>query len=182
MTVSRWLQVLLVGILFGATSAFCAERGMPEDIGGVPEEKAFKEDALALPAYPPAAGLIEFKLRGQPKNRFFIDRNSLSLGEDRVVRYSLTIRTPGGGNNVSYEGLRCKTGEYKIYAHGTSNGTWVNAREPKWQGVGATTANPRYGLWADYICSSEAVRGRNVADLILNLKGAAPYRSDTTKN
>ena len=28
-------------------------------------------------------------------------------------------------------------------------GTWTNAREPKWQGVGRTTASFRYSLWVD---------------------------------
>jgi hypothetical protein len=34
----------------------------------------------------------------------------------------------------------------------------------------------------DYLCNSESVRGRNVADLVANLQGRAPYRSNTTKN
>ena len=76
---------------------------MPEDIGGVPEEKEFKEDALNLPAYPDDAALIEFRPRGHSKNRFYVDRNSVSLGADRVVRYTAVIKSPSGGANVSYE-------------------------------------------------------------------------------
>jgi hypothetical protein len=172
----------VLAVLFLATSAtFAAQRGMPEDIGGVPEEKAFKEEALALPAYPAEPRLIEFKLRGSSRNRYYIDRDSLSLGEDRVVRYAMVIRTPGGASNVSYEGLRCKTAEYKVYAFGNTEGKWINSRKPEWQSVGASVGNFRFGLWVDYLCDAEAVRGRNVADLVANLKGVAPYRSDTTK-
>jgi hypothetical protein len=179
--VRRAIAILAILAAGGAT-AFAAQRGMPEDIGGVPEEKEFKEDAIQLPAFPPDAGLIEFRLRGPSRNRFFIDRDSLSLGEDRVVRYTMVIKTPGGATNVSYEGMRCKTSEYKVYAYGTTNGTWAAAREAKWQPVGATEANYRYGLWVDYLCNSESVRGRNVADLVANLQGRAPYRSNTTKH
>lgn len=155
----------------GGGKAAAAQRGMPEDIGGVPEEKEFKEDALDLPAYPDDAALIEFRPRGYSKNRFYVDRNSVSLGVDRVVRYTTVIKSPSGVANVSYEGLRCKTSEYKVYAYGTGNGTWTNAREPKWQGVGSTTASFRYSLRVDYLCDSEAVGGRNANDLVAKLKG-----------
>jgi len=164
--------VLLLGLALnygGGTSA--RQRGMPEDIGGVPEEKVFKEDTLNLPAYPDDAALIEFRPRGHSKNRFYVDRNSVSLGADWVVRYTVVIKSPSGVANVSYEALRCKTSEYKVYAYGTRNGNWTNARETKWQGIDGTTANFRYSLWVDYLCDSEAVAGRNAKDLIARLKG-----------
>jgi len=164
-----------------ASMAHAAERGMPEDIGGVPEEKEFKEDAIVLPAYPEDSALLEFRPRGSSSNRFYIDRKSLSLGEDRVVRYVAVIRSSSGVANVSYEGMRCKTAEYKVYAFGTRDGKWTNASTPKWQNVNSSFSSFRFSLWVDYLCSSEAVAGRNAADLILNLKGEAPYRSDRTK-
>ena len=154
---------------FGGTLA--GQRGMPEDIGGVPEEKVFKEDALNLPVYPDDTALIEFRPRGYSKSRFYVDRNSVSLGADWVVRYTAVVKSPSGVANVSYEALRCKTSEYKVYAYGTRNGTWMNAREIKWQGVDGTTNNFRYSLWVDYLCDSEAVAGRNAKDLIAKLKG-----------
>ena len=165
--------VLLLGLALyddGGKSA-AAQRGKPEDIGGVPYGKEFTEDALDLPAYPDDAALIEFQPRGHSKNRFYVDRNSVSLGADRVVRYTAVIKSLSGVANVSYEGLRCKTSEYKVYAYGTRNGTWTNARDPKWQDVGSTTANFRYSLWIDYLCDSEAVGGRNAKDLVVRLQG-----------
>lgn len=164
---------LLFGLALyeGGGKAAARQRGMPEDIGGVPVEKEFKEDVLNLPAYPDDAALIEFRPRGYSKNRFYVDRNSVSLGADWVVRYTAVIKSPSGVANISYEGLRCKTSEYKVYAYGTRNGTWTNAREPKWQDVGSTTANFRYSLRVDYLCDSEAVGGRNAKDLIARLKG-----------
>ena len=165
-------SVLSLGLVLGGSGATLAwQRGNPENIGGVPEEKPFKEDALNLPAYPDDAALIEFRPRGHSKNRFYVDRNSVSLGADWVVRYTAVIKSPSGIANVSYEGLRCKTSEYKVYAYGTRDGTWANAREPKWQDVDGTTANFRYSLWVDYLCDSEAVGGRNAKDLVARLKG-----------
>ena len=164
--------VLWLGLgMYDGGETLAGQRGMPENIGGVPEEKVFKEDALNLPAYPDDAALIEFRPRGYSKNRFYVDRNSVSLGADWVVRYTVLIKSPSGVANVSYEGLRCKTSEYKVYAYGTRNGTWTNARESKWQGVGGTTSNFHYSLWIDYLCDSEAVAGRNARDLVARLKG-----------
>ena len=164
--------VLSLGLLLGGSGATLAwQRGNPENIGGVPEEKPFKEDALSLPAYPDDAALIEVRPRGHSQNRFYVDRNSVSLGADWVVRYTAVIKSPSGIANVSYEGLRCKTSEYKVYAYGTRSGTWTNAREPTWQDVGRIEANFRYSLWVDYLCDSEAVGGRNAKDLVARLKG-----------
>lgn len=165
-------SVLSLGLVLGGSGATLAwQRGNPENIGGVPEEKPFKEDALILPGYPDDATLIEFRPRGNSKNRFYVDRNSVSLGADWVVRYAAVIKSPSGVANVSYEGMRCKTSEYKVYAYGVRNGTWAEVREPKWQDIDGTTANFRYSLWVDYLCDIEAVRGRNAKDLIARLKG-----------
>jgi len=158
-------------VLYCGGGVLGAQRGMPEDIGGVPEEKAFKEDALTLPPYPEDAALIEFRPRGFSKNRFYVDRDSVSLGSDWVVRYTVVIKSPSGVANVSYEGLRCKTSEYKVYAYGTRNGTWTSPRERQWKNVGNTSASFRYSLWVDYLCDNEAVGGRNAKDLIARLKG-----------
>jgi len=165
-------SVLSLGLVLGGSGATLAwQRGNPENIGGVPEEKPFKEDAMNLPAYPDDAALIEVRPRGHSQNRFYVDRNSVSLGADWVVRYTAVIKSPSGAANVSYEGMRCKTSEYKVYAYGTRDGTWANTREPKWQDVDGTTANFRYSLWVDYLCDSEAVGGRNAKELIAKLKG-----------
>lgn len=148
-----------------------AQRGMPEDIGGVPEEKTFREIETVLPAYPRDADLVEFRPRGSSRNRFYIDARSVSIGEDRVVRYTALIRSPSGASNVSYEGLNCKTSEYKVYAYGTTGDKWSPAREPKWLPIGPLVANFRFGLYKDYLCYSETIAGRNARDLVANLKG-----------
>ncbi len=163
--------LLFLSLLLGSGLAIGAERGMPDDIGGIPEEKEFSEDKLKLPAPPGEAGLIEFRPRGNSKNRFYVDGDSLSLGADRVIRYALVIKSPSGVANVSYEGMRCKTGEYKVYAFGTRDGQWVTSQAPKWQPTGGTSSNFHYSLWVDYLCDSEAVGGRDAKDLVARLKG-----------
>lgn len=163
--------LLLLSTLLGSGWVSAAQRGMPEDIGGVPEEKAFKEDEVRLPAAPADSALIEFTPRGAPKNRYFVDGSSVTLGADWVIRYTVLVRSPSGAANVSYEALRCKTAEYKVYAYGSKDGKWVKATAPAWRPVGSTTANFHHSLRTDYLCDSEAVNGRNARELVARLKG-----------
>lgn len=87
------------------------------------EERDFKENEAAPPAMPKGAYLIEFFVTSASSFKFFIDAPSLSVGTDGVVRYTLVARSPAGAETISYEGIRCNTGSYKVFAHGYG-GTW----------------------------------------------------------
>jgi hypothetical protein len=157
------------------------QRGMKADIGGVIEEKEFKEIDVTFPSYPQDADLLEFKTRRNSANRFFIDRNSVSIGTDRVVRYSVVVKSPSGAVNTSYEAMRCKTSEYKIYAFGDNSGDWAKVPDVKWRHIPTANWDFRYALYRDYYCDLEAIAGRNEKDLIANLKGN-PLNNVTDKN
>jgi CNP1-like family len=47
-----------------------------------------------------------------------------------VVRYVLVARSAQGVESASFEGMRCGTSEYRIYATGGSGGGWVRSRSP----------------------------------------------------
>ena len=99
-------------------------KGMPEeeqkadDSGWVNpfEDRPFKEGQTTLPAPPQDADLIPFSVNDSADFRFAVDPKSLSVGDDRVVRYTVVITSAGGGRNVSFEGLRCDAFERRIYA------------------------------------------------------------------
>jgi hypothetical protein len=148
-----------------------SQRGMQADVGGVIDEKDFKEIDVELPAYPGEADLIEFRLRRNSSNRYYVDSKSISIGPDRVVRYSAVIESQSGALNTSYEGMRCKTSEYKVYAYGIKDGEWSNARGSQWRKIERSSADFRFTLYKDYFCDIEAIAGRNEKDLIANLKG-----------
>lgn len=95
----------------------------PEQVGEV---------APTFPGYPKDTDLIEFYVGPRATNHFLIDGDSLSVGKDGVVRYTLVIKTDGGATNVSYEGIRCATGEFKIYATGKTDHTWAGNRLTNW--------------------------------------------------
>ena len=43
-------------------------------------------------------------------------RTSLTVGTDGVVRYTVVVTSPAGARNVNYEGIRCDTYEWRLYA------------------------------------------------------------------
>lgn len=91
------------------------------------EERDWQEAELKLPAFPRADALIEFFVSAASRFRFFVDPQSLSVGADGVVRYTLVARSPAGAETVSYEGIRCKSGSYRVFALGY-RGAWSQAR------------------------------------------------------
>jgi len=171
------VAVAVLAVALGACGGSSApkvkaqQRGMTDDVGGVPEEKEFKEIEVALPPYPEESGLLEFQLRRNSANRFYVDRNSISIGPDRVVRFSAVIKSASGALNTSYEGMRCKTSEYKVYAYGIKNGEWMKAHDSQWRWIERSSGDFRFALYKDYFCDIEAIAGRNEKDLVANLKG-----------
>ena len=93
----------------------------------------WKEDALVMPPYPQADDLIEVDL-SLPEFPFtlFIDAKSLSIGKDRVIRYTAVLRSRNGVENVSYEGIRCKHSKVQRYAYG-SGGQFHPVRNRDWR-------------------------------------------------
>ena len=87
------------------------------------ERQGWKENEVKLPAWPRREALVEFFVSGATAFRFFIDPGSLSVAEDGVVRYTLVARSGSGVENVSYEGIRCAAGSYKVFAFG-HDGQW----------------------------------------------------------
>jgi hypothetical protein len=115
------------------------------------------EQRVEPPAFPKEADLVEFYASSNTANRFFIDAATLSVGDDGVVRYVLVIRTPGGATNTTYEGIRCKAGEYKLYASGRADGTWARSRSDAWRPIENKLANRHHAaLNRDLFCPAGA--------------------------
>ena len=108
------------------------------------------EGPVELPAYPVAARLIEFEKTSVADFRYFIDPQTLTVDKDGVVRYVLVARSASGVQNVSYEGIRCETAEYRLYAFGRPDGTWSRSRV-EWRSLQQAQPLQRI-LYADYFC------------------------------
>ena len=108
-------------------------RGAKSDWERQQEERDFKEADLPLPALPNKDALIEFFVTSASSFRFFIDSASLSVGADKVVRYTLVARSSSGFENISYEGIRCDPGTFKIFAF-ANDGRWKRS-DSEWQEI-----------------------------------------------
>ncbi|MEW5769371.1 MAG: CNP1-like family protein [Pseudomonadota bacterium] len=124
--------------------------------------KAWQEIQAQLPPYPKAGDLVEFTVSPTASNRYYIDFNSINLGGDGVARYSMLIRSPAGAETVSFEGMRCETGERKLYAFGHADGkgggTWSRNRYAKWEPIPVRQATSHQReLFFHYLCSVDTV-------------------------
>jgi hypothetical protein len=77
--------------------------------------------------------------------RFGVAPATVALGSDGIVRYVVVAMGPSGATNAMYEGIRCNTGEYKVYARHNPGSGWVIAKEPQWQPLQAAPM-PRHAL------------------------------------
>ena len=141
------------------------------------DPKAWVELELKLPPFPKSENLIAFEVSPASRNRFYIDTQSILVGDDGVVRYTLVIKGSGGAENVSYEGIRCEMREQKYYAFGRRDGTWSNPRPGKWRRIEYGNINSPHGvLYADYLCLEGKRPVKTPADAIRRFKYGVPPR------
>lgn len=115
------------------------------------EARLTAEPAAVLPDYPRPGRLIEFEVAGASGFRFFVDDGSLTLGPDKVVRYVLLARSATGAETVTYEGMRCQSGEVRIYAVGR-DGAWAGRPGP-WRAIDARSVQRwHHTLFREYFC------------------------------
>ena len=128
------------------------------------EAKPWQEIEVQLPAFPDEANLIPFTVSAATDNKFLIDANSLSVGADEVIRYTLVVVSSAGARNISYEGMRCSTVERRIYALGRPDQTWSKARTSKWSKIQGGANNPHVELYRNFFCTVGAKPIRNAGD------------------
>jgi hypothetical protein len=136
-------------------------------------EKSWVELSAQLPPPPKAENLVEFNVSSATRNRHFVDTASISIGEDKVVRYTVVIEATGGARNVSFEGMRCATGERRLYAYGQPDGTWSKARNARWEGIKLRSLLSYHkALYEDHFCP-DGINVRNAREAVRNLRQGA---------
>jgi hypothetical protein len=119
-------------------------------------EKQASTPLPPLPAFPRRENLIEFEVADFPSRfRYFIDGASLQVGQEkeRIINYVLVARSGTGADNVTFEGMRCATTEYRVYALGQPNGTW-GGRASDWRAIASSKVRPlQSALLRDYFCA-----------------------------
>ncbi len=142
---SNWFSILCL--------AFFPSLALPAGFDNEFEEKPWAEIEVQLPAFPERENLVPFKVGSVSDKQYFIDGKSISIGSDEVIRYSLVVLSSAGAQSISFEGMRCATGERRVYAFGHSNSTWSKARSNKWIRLQGGSNNHHVALYADYFCT-----------------------------
>jgi hypothetical protein len=115
------------------------------------EARLAAEPTAVLPPYPRPDRLIEFEAGAASPFRFFVDGASLTLGPDKVVRYTMVARSAAGAQTVTYEGMRCQSGEVRLYAVGR-DGAWAGRPGP-WRPIDAPGVQRWHKvLFREYFC------------------------------
>ncbi len=121
MRFDSWLPALLLGT--------CAAHAQL-----APLDPDWKEvEAPPAPSFQ-TTGLIPLDI---PRSslRFGVDPASISLGRDGVVRYVVVATSDTGAVNALYEGIRCSSGDFKVYARHNPGSGWTVAKDTPWRSL-----------------------------------------------
>ncbi|URF03719.1 MULTISPECIES: CNP1-like family protein [Cupriavidus] len=175
--------LLLAAACLALAGCKTTSKGLPEEESGFVnpfEERAFKESEIGLPPLPKDADLIPFSVNGSGEFRFAVDSKSISVGPDRVVRFTVVITSPGGARNVNFEGMRCDAFERKLYATLPQGATeWIPNRaddRDTWYRMQTRSRNAYSATLAtDFFCEGRTVAG-TPEKMIKDLRAYAPSR------
>jgi hypothetical protein len=125
-----------------------------------------------LPPLPQPANLLPFDVSEHTQLDFNVDSKSLSVGQDGVIRLTVVITSPQGARNVYYEGIRCATFEWRLYAAANEDGTkWDRGVENAWSRMGRGGANSYQStLYSDYLCANKMPAEHTAAAIVNNIK------------
>lgn len=140
-------RLLALAVAGAVTAAPAVEPGAPPgtpDNRHIPDVPEWSE--LEAPPPPPlrTSGLIPLDVAGTSL-RFGIDPASISVGKDGVVRYVVVATSSSGTVNGIYEGIRCNSGQVKVFARHNPGSGWVSSKGSEWQDI-FRTPNTRYSL------------------------------------
>jgi len=166
----RWRNPWPILLLWLAMPA-AASNPYIEDVESGPDRfdhdetlvKPWIEQEAAIPDPPDPESLHELRANGLPPGfRLLLDIDRISVDpDDGVVRLWLVLRSSSGSDNTSYEGYRCITGEYRVYAYANLNrdppvrpltrSSWRKAR-------GEHSTDYRRELLRHYLCGIRGAR------------------------
>ncbi|MCU0930768.1 MAG: CNP1-like family protein [Serpentinimonas sp.] len=125
----------------------------------------WKEVEVAPPSAFKTDALLPFQIGQATSLRFGVDPDTLTVGEDGVVRYVMVAQSASGASNVWYEGVRCTTGQVKTYAHwaaatSTTAAGWQIRADADWRPlVGSSASRPALVLAREALCNGSTVNG-----------------------
>jgi hypothetical protein len=114
-----------------------------------------------LPPLPQASNLLPFTVSQNTPLAFAVDKNSISVGTDGVVRYTVVVTSPAGARNVNYEGIRCDNYEWRLYAGiNDEQNAWDRTVANDFRRIENGELNAYHSaLYQDYFCANKLPMG-----------------------
>ena len=95
----------------------------------------WKEDTVPPPPAYSVSGLIDIEMPRTATVKLGVDPKTIVLNHATgIARYVVVARGPSAVN-ASYEGIRCATGEFRIYARQVQGGTWTPNSDTAWKSL-----------------------------------------------
>ena len=117
------------------------------------EKREWREADVPTPPRPGAARCCRSSSVRASDFRFFVDAASIASGADGVVRYTLVARSPLGAENVTYEGIRCATGEVNAPTRPAGRTAAGRCIRGEWRRIEARSVQRWHDtLWQEYFC------------------------------
>ena len=132
-----------------------------------PDESWTEAEVPAPPAYS-TDKLIQVEGAAASSLRFGVDPSTISIGPDRVVRYVIVMQGPAAVTAV-HEGIRCATGEKRVYARRNGDASWEPVKED-WQPLNQSSATKyAWNMARDGVCIGVATNN-SVRDIVRDLR------------
>jgi hypothetical protein len=159
------LTAMLAGLAHAGEFDNHAPDNMEPDSGGLRDLFSKKKTELPIPVeqevqYPDIKQLKEWapiKFYQEVKsNNYYLSLDSLNVGKDNIVRYVVTVVPKAGGNkNTLFEGIDCKTNQYRTYAWGNANNEWTKNSKTTWKVLTKNQHNAWQGSLSEDFCKMD---------------------------
>ena len=140
-----------------------------------PPDPDWKEVDAPPPARLRTDRLIRIELP-ESALRFGVDPASIALGSDGIVRYVVVATSSTGAVNAFYEGVRCSTGEVKVYARHTPDSGWVPLKDAQWGSLHDTRPSRHSLVIARTGACVGGAPNQSVAQIVRDLGGSVNWR------
>jgi hypothetical protein len=141
------------------------------------EPETWKEAEVTLPTRFSTDKLVTVEIEDRSSFEYGIDPDTLSVGNDGVVRYVFVARSRSGAVNVLYEGVRCNAAEVKVYGRwDPGSASWRTSATDEWQALDTRGSTRRALKLAQAgLCDGRAPTG-SPRQILETLRGEHPYR------
>ena len=132
----------------------------------------WKEDVPPPPPSYSLSKLIDIEMPRTSAVKLGVDPATISVNvQTGIVRYVVVARGTSA-INATYEGIRCATGEYRVYARQVQGGPWTPSTESEWKpmmGQSNVMVRHPYQLARGGMCNGTTARS-SVAEIVRALK------------